>query len=88
MNTATTIEINGYGIRERRIREGKSVASLAEEVGVQRPYIAKIELGHSRRVSPRVFNALVSALAVQDRRSLLANPYGAADSLEQQPISA
>lgn len=79
MSTGTTIEINGFAVRERRVREGKAVAALAAEVGVQRPYIAKIELGHSRRVSPAVFNALVVALAVQDRRSLMANPYAAID---------
>lgn len=83
MPIKTTIEINGFAIRERRIREGKSVAALAQEVGVQRPYIAKLELGHSRRVSPGVFNGLVLALAVQDRRSLLSNPYEAADAIAE-----
>lgn len=78
MSTAsTTIEVNGSALRELRIRSGIGVAELAARVGVQRPYIAKIELGHSRRVSPKVFNALVSALAINDRRALLANPYGA-----------
>lgn len=75
--TATTIEINGYAVRELRIRSGLGVAELAANVGVKRPYIAKIELGHSQRVSPRVFNALLAALSVQDRRALLANPHGA-----------
>lgn len=74
--TATTIEINGYAVRELRIRSGLGVAELAANIGVQRPYVAKIELGHSRRVSPRVFNALLAALSVQDRRALLANPHG------------
>jgi transcriptional regulator with XRE-family HTH domain len=75
--TRTTIEINGYALRELRVRSGLGVAELAAEVEVQRPYIAKIELGHSRRVSPRVFARLVLALAIQDRRALLANPYAA-----------
>jgi transcriptional regulator with XRE-family HTH domain len=79
MSTAspTTVEINGFALRELRIRSGLAVAQLAEQVDVQRPYIAKIELGHSRRVSPRVFNALLSALTIADRRVLLANPHGA-----------
>lgn len=76
--TATTIEVNGYALRELRIRSGLGVAELAAQVGVQRPYIAKIELGHSRRVSPKVFNALLSALSINDRRALLANPHGVA----------
>ena len=74
----TTIEVNGFALRELRVRSGFGVQDLADSVGVQRPYIAKIELGHSRRVSPKVFNALLSALAVNDRRALMANPHGAA----------
>lgn len=81
--TATTIEVHGPALREIRVRSGLGVAELAEAVGVQRPYIAKIELGHSRRVSPRVFNALIAALGIKDRRAVMANPYGA--SLEQVP---
>ena len=78
MNTAqTTIEVHGPAIRAIRTLSGLGVAELAEAVGVNRPYIAKIELGHSRRVSPKVFNAIVSALALEDRRAILASPYGA-----------
>lgn len=78
MQTPTTIEVHGPAIREIRLRSGMGVAELAEAVGVKRPYIAKIELGHSTRVSPKVFNALTAALSITDRRALLANPYGAA----------
>lgn len=74
--TATTVEVNGYALRELRVRSGIGVADLAKSVGVQRPYIAKIELGHSRRVSPKVYSALLSALAITDRRVLMANPHG------------
>lgn len=77
MTTApTTIEIHGPAVREIRLRSGMGVADLAIAVGVKRPYIAKIELGHSRRVSPQVFNALIAALGIQDRRSIVTNPYG------------
>lgn len=76
--TPTTVEVNGYALREVRVRSGVSVQGLADQVGVQRPYIAKIELGHSRRVSPEVFNKLLSALSIVDRRTLLANPHGVA----------
>lgn len=72
----TTIEVNGPAIREIRVRSGKAVADLANAVGVQRPYIAKLELGHSRRVSPKVFNELIAALGIQDRRAIMSNPYG------------
>lgn len=75
---ATTIEVNGFALRDIRMRSGIGVAELAAQVGVQRPYIAKIELGHSRRVSPKVYNKLLSALAITDRRVLLSNPHGVA----------
>lgn len=80
--TPTTYEVNGFAIRELRKRSGLGVAELAAAVGCQRPYIAKIELGHSRRVSPKVFNALLAALTIEDRRSVLANPHGSAELAE------
>lgn len=78
MPAPTTVEVNGFALREIRIRSGLGVVELAEQVGVRRPYIAKIELGHSVRVSPKVFNNLLVALTINDRRALLANPHGAA----------
>lgn len=76
--TRTTVEVNGFAVRELRIRSGLSVVELAEGAGVKRAYIARIELGHSRRVSPKVYNALLAALSITDRRVLLANPHGSA----------
>lgn len=78
MAAPTTVEINGFTVREIRKAKGLSVLELAGHVGVQRPYIAKIELGHSQRVSPKVFLGLLTALAIDDRRALLANPHGLA----------
>lgn len=69
----TAVPINGAALRELRIRTGVSVADLAVEIGVTRAYLTKIELGHSKRVSPTVFNALLSALRIADRRALLAH---------------
>ena len=80
--TPTTVEVNGYALRELRIRSGLGVMDLANQVGVKRPYIAKIELGHSRRVSPKVYTALLEALSITDRRVLLANPHGLIDEVE------
>ena len=82
MFTPTTVEIHGPAIREIRVRSGMGVADLADAVGVKRPYIAKIELGHSRAVSPKVFNALLAALSIKDRRAILANPYGASAEVD------
>ncbi len=77
--TPTTIEVNGYALREIRLRTGIGVADLARTVGVQRPYIAKIELGHSRQVSPKVYKAILNALAIKDSRALRANPHGSGE---------
>lgn len=85
----TTIEVNGFAVREIRKRSGIDVSALAEHVtailqvaghktGLTRSYLAKIELGHSERVSPKVFDALLTALAIDERRALLANPHGKA----------
>lgn len=81
-STSTTIEVNGFALREMRVRSGLGVSDLAKQVGVQCPYIAKIELGHSKRVSPKVFNALLAVLTISDRRALMANPH-AADSVAE-----
>lgn len=72
----TTIAVNGPALREIRMRSGLGVKELADSAGVQRSYIAKIELGHSRKVSPQVFQSITQALALEDRRALLLNPYG------------
>jgi transcriptional regulator with XRE-family HTH domain len=68
----TTVEIHGYAARVVREARGIKVQALADALGVDRSYITKIELGHSRRVS-RVFYAnLLKALGVSDHRALLA----------------
>lgn len=77
MSTPATVEVHGPAIREIRIRSGMGVAALAAAAGVTRSHIANIELGQRRRLTPKTFNALVAALAISDRRAILANPYGA-----------
>lgn len=81
--TSTTVSINGFALREIRVRSGISVQQLADQLGLARSYITKIELGYSRRVSPPVFAALLSALVVGDRRALLAQP-----SVDTAPVLA
>lgn len=76
--TTNTIEINGYALRELRVRSGLEASPFAAQIGVHRAALANIELGHRQRVSPKTFNAILSALTVSDRRVLLANPHGVA----------
>lgn len=82
----TTVEINGYALRQIRLLMGLDAAPLADQIdslvraaggstGMTRAYLAKIELGHSQRVSPKVYAAILKALAITDRRVLLANPH-------------
>lgn len=81
MSQATTIEIHGPVVRHLRVQAGLGVAELADRVGITRAFVAKIELGHSRRVSPKVFNALVATFSIEDPRVLKANPYGVSEDL-------
>lgn len=75
--TKPAVEINGYVVRALRIRDGLSMETLADLADVKRAYINKIEVGLSRQVSPKVFNALIAAFSLTDRRVLLADPHGA-----------
>lgn len=69
-----TVDINGYALREIRVRSGIGARQLAEQIGKDRTYISKIENGHPR-VSVEVYKALLLALQIDDRRVLLAAPH-------------
>lgn len=89
----STVEINGYVVRALRERDGLSMQEIAEKVGEALgheagdetasknayTYVRKIETGNTHRVSPKVFNALLAAFSLSDRRVLLANPHGLED---------
>lgn len=70
----STVDIHGYALRVIREARGRKVADLAEALGVDRSYIAKIETGHSRRVSTVFYNRLLAELLIEDYRALLATP--------------
>jgi transcriptional regulator with XRE-family HTH domain len=76
--TGTTIEVNGYAIREIRLRMGLATRSCAEAIGIDRSYLAGIELGKRTRVSPPVFASICRVLALDDTRAIRANPHGTA----------
>lgn len=78
MPARTTVEINGYALREIRVRTGVGVQALAHQVGCARSYIARMETGHTSRVSPEMFKALTRALNIEDERALMAFPHAAA----------
>lgn len=70
--------MNGPAIREKRMDLRVEIQDLADEIGVSRAYLCKVELGHSKRVSVTVLDRLEKALKVRDRRALLADPYSEA----------
>lgn len=68
------VEINGYALRVIRNLRGRKVQDLADALDVDRSYITKIELGHSRRVSELFYNRLLTELGIDEHRALLVNP--------------
>lgn len=77
-SASSTVEINGYALRWGRKLMNLTPAALAAVVDRDRTYIVKIETGAVTRVSTDTFEALVTALALEDRRALLALPHKAA----------
>lgn len=67
-----TIEVHGFALREIREIRGRTVADLADSLGVDRSYITHLEVGSKRRVSPELYHALCAELLVRDVRALLA----------------
>lgn len=73
--TSSTVAINGYALRWGRKLMNLNPAALADAIGRDRTYIVKIETGAVTRVSTETFDSLVKALAIEDRRTLLAQPH-------------
>lgn len=73
--TPTTVEINGFALRCIRVLSGIGVRQLAEQIGKDRTYIAHIEAGRCKRVSPAAYNDILAALHIEDRRVLLSSPH-------------
>lgn len=74
--TPTTVEVNGYALREIRIRTGVDAGRCALAVGIDRSYLSRIETGARVRVSPSTLIGLLDVLGIKDRRAILANPHG------------
>lgn len=69
----TAVPIDGAALRQIRIERGLEVAALAARVGVSRPYLTKLELGHSPRASATVHAALLRVLRPVDKHALRAD---------------
>lgn len=73
--TAPMVEINGFALRAIRVRSGIDAGPFAEQVGIDRSYLNRIENGRRRRIQPSTLAALLDALALTDQRALLASPH-------------
>lgn len=73
--TSSTVAINGYALRAIRKLMNVSPRELAERIGRDRTYIVKMESGAVERVGVDTFEQLLRALAIEDRRALLAAPH-------------
>lgn len=60
----TGVEVDGDAVRETRKRLGRTIISLAPEVGVSFGYLSQIERGHRPTVSPPTFKRLAEALGL------------------------
>jgi transcriptional regulator with XRE-family HTH domain len=83
MSTTTppSVEVNGFAYREIRIRSGIDPGPCADQAGISRPHLVKIERGQRIRVTPSTFAGLMNALGISDRRAILANPHSDAVDL-------
>lgn len=79
--SSSTIPINGYALRWGRKLMDITPAALATAIDKDRTYIVKIETGAVSRVSVEVFDSLVAALALEDRRTLMAWPHQATEEV-------
>ena len=75
-NTAETVEVHGYALRVIREARGRLPRELAEALGCDRSYIARLETGHARRVSATFYSRLLAELQIKDYRALLATAPG------------
>ena len=68
----SVVEVHGFALRAIREARGRRVADLAVALGVDRSYIAHLENGSKRRVSPEFYSTLCHELMLEDPRALLA----------------
>lgn len=72
-SSSPVVEVHGYALRVIRQARGRGVAELAKALDVDRSYIAHLETGNKRRVSPEFYSSLLAELLIEDYRALLAH---------------
>lgn len=72
------MDVHGPALRHvRTTTSDYSVRGLAAEVGLPFSQLSRLERGLLGRVRPDVFDALLLALRIEDRRVLMTNPRSA-----------
>ena len=66
----TTYTVNGAAIRRRRMEAGLEPDELAERAGISRRYLNHLENGTRKRMRPRRYHALCTALNATDHQLL------------------
>lgn len=74
MHQPLTFEVDGDAIRKERMQAGMSRAELAAAVGVSHRYVAHLENGTRRHMSPGPYQRLRKALKANDERLQLQPP--------------
>jgi predicted transcriptional regulator len=74
---STAVPIDGAAVRRVRIDRGIEVADLARLIQVSRPYLTKLELGHSPRASATVHARLIRVLKPETRDAFRADKVAA-----------
>ncbi|WP_138964286.1 helix-turn-helix transcriptional regulator [Streptomyces sp. YIM 121038] len=70
MHQPTTFEVVGDAIREERMQAGLARSELAERAGMSHRYLAHLENGTRKHMSPKRYIALREALQATDTRLL------------------
>jgi transcriptional regulator with XRE-family HTH domain len=68
MHQPTTFEVDGDAIREERMQAGLTRAELADRAGISHRYVAALENGTRRHMTPPPYIALREALKATDQR--------------------
>lgn len=74
MHQPLTFEVDGDAIREERMQAGLSRAELAKRAGISHRYVAALEEGTRRRMGPKRYIALRTALKATDDRLRAPSP--------------
>lgn len=68
MHQPTTFEVDGDAIREERMQAGLTQTELARQAGISPRYVSHLETGTRRRMGPKPYKRLRTALNATDER--------------------